>query len=248
MAGADDPGARVPLRASFTPSESSQEKPISLDGLVIQPESVITEQLRKLRNTLAYTGAGGPIRSVLITSCLPGEGKTTLAINLSAVMARGLKSPVVLIDADLRRKSLTSSLGLRDRCGLADLLSGKAGVEEALVRTEIPGLHVLPAGTHSADPAELMVPAKTKDLLEQLARRHQDLFVVLDSTPLVSTSESGMLAALVDGVLLVVRAEKTRRDIVAREFRSIDSRKLLGVVLNGAEFEGSQYYRKYYDY
>ena len=245
MAIADEPGSCVPGKVFPV---STGEKSVSLNNSVIQPESVIAEQLRKLRNILAYPSSAAPVHSVLITSCLPGEGKTTLAVNLSAVMARGVKSSVVLIDADLRRQSLTSSLGQRDRPGLMELLAGKAEAEEVVMRTDIPNLYFLPAGAKSSAPAELLVPARIKNLFEQLTSRQAEIFVILDSTPLISTSEAGILASLVDGVVLVVRAERTRRDIVVREYKSIDSRKLLGVVLNGAEFEASQYYRKYYDY
>lgn len=220
---------------------------ISLSRQLLQPDSLVTEQFRKLRSTLVYHESARGLHSLLITSCLAGEGKTTVSANLSAVMAQGVDSAVILIDADLRRSSLSAALGLRGRAGLADLLVGKGAVKDLLAQTEIENLKILPAGSHPSNPAERIASARMRDLLEHLKEQYEGGYVIIDSTPLVATSEPGVLIELVDGVLLVVRAEKTRRDIVRRELKSIDPEKMLGVVLNGAEFEASQYYRKYYE-
>jgi capsular exopolysaccharide synthesis family protein len=188
------------------------------------------------------------MRSVLITSCLPDEGKTTVSLNLSVVLASGVSSSVILIDADLRRRSLTSSLGLNGRPGLANLLAGDGELKACLLKTQVDNLLVLPAGSRVQNPAELIASVRMRTVLQELKEQHESAYVIIDSTPIVSTSEPNVLTELVDGVLLVIRAERTRRDIVKRELKSADLRKVLGVVLNGANFEASQYYRKYYTY
>ena len=229
-------------------SASNHGRQGSLRRYLTQPDSLVTEQLRKLRSALAYHDSGRLLRALLITSCLPGEGKTTVAINLSAVMAKGDNAPVILIDADLRRRSLTSSMGLKSKPGLADVLAGNAEVQDVLVKTVINNLYILPAGSNPSNPAELIASAKMRNLLGHLKEQYEGSCIIIDSTPLISTSEPNVLTELVDGVLLVIQAEKTRRDIVKRELKSADSQKILGVVLNGADFEASQYYRKYYTY
>jgi capsular exopolysaccharide synthesis family protein len=213
-----------------------------------ETDPLMTEQLRKLRTALAYQDSQRPIRSVLITSCLPDEGKTTVSLNLSIVLASGVSSSVILIDADLRRRSLTSSLGLNGRPGLANLLAGDGELKACLLKTQVDNLLVLPAGSRVQNPAELIASVRMRTVLQELKEQHESAYVIIDSTPIVSTSEPNVLTELVDGVVLVIRAERTRRDIVKRELEGADLRKILGVVLNGADFEASQYYRKYYTY
>ena len=238
--------ALTKLGKSIDLFESKERGRITLKKCLVPPDSLAIEQLRKLRSTLVYHNSVRVLHTLLVTSCLPGEGKTTVAANLSAVLAQGVDSPVILIDADLRRRSLTAILGLQGRAGLADFLVGNAPVQDLLGKTEIDNLSILSAGSHRANPAELIASARMRDLLEQLKEEYEGSYVIIDSTPLVATSEPNVLSEFVDGVLLVVRAEQTRRDIVRRELKELDSEKMIGVVLNGAEFESSQYYRKYY--
>lgn len=219
---------------------------VSVGDLIEKPNSLLGEQFRKLRNAITTHNLVEPLRSVLITSCMPGEGKTTVSLNLSATMAKGLDDSVVLVDADLRRLSLTSLLGLRDAPGLLDILEGKATIEETLVATEIEGMTIIPGGTQSANYAELIASIRMRDFVRKLEKRYKDSYIFIDSTPIVSTSEADILSHIVDGVIVVILADKTRRDVVKTELKSINPARILGVVLNCAEFESSLYHYKYY--
>jgi capsular exopolysaccharide synthesis family protein len=219
---------------------------VNVGKFVAKPDSIMAEQFRKLRSSVTTHNLTSSLRSVLVTSCLPGEGKTKVVINLSATIAKGLDDSVILIDADLRRKSLSSLLGLRNTLGLSDVLAGKTGIQETLVNTEIKGLAVLPAGLKPPNPAEVIAPTRMKNLVQELTERLKSSYIIIDSVPIVSASEANVLSHLVDGIILVIMADKTRRDVVKRELKSIDSEKILGVVLNCAEFDTSEYHYSYY--
>lgn len=219
---------------------------VSVDSFIGKLDSIFTEQFRKLKSAVITHNTPNALRSILVTSCIPEEGKTTVALNLSATIATGLDHSAILIDADLRLRTLTSLLGLENTLGLSDVLEERAGIEEAIINTEIKGLTILPAGSESPNPAELIGSIRMKRLIQQLEERCKDSYIIIDSTPLVSTSEANALSQMTDGAILVIMADKTRRDVVKRELKAISSEKILGVVLNCAEFEASDYYHKYY--
>ena len=203
-------------------------------------------QFRKLRSIVTTHNLTSSLRSVLVTRCMPGEGKTKVAINLAAAIAKGLDDSVILVDADLRKKNLTSLLGLRNMPGLSDVLAGRSGIQETLVNTEIRGLTVLPAGLNRPNPAELIASVRMRNLVHRLTEGLKGSYILIDSTPIVSTSEASILSQVVDGVIVVIMADKTRRDVVKRELQTINSGKILGVVLNCAEFETPEYRHRYY--
>ncbi len=177
---------------------------------------------------------------------MPAEGKTKVAINLSFTIAKGLDDSVILVDADLRRKSLSSLLDLRNASGLSDILVGRAGIQETLIPTEIKGLAVLPAGLNPPNPAELVASMRMRSLVQHLGAGYRNSYIIIDSTPIVSTAEANILSEVVDGVLIVILADKTRRDVVRRELKTINAEKILGVILNCAELETSDYDHEYY--
>jgi len=237
-----------PRKSKMKPAvdHGSTVRRVSVGNFIAKPNSLLAEQFRKLRNVVTTHNLVDSLHSVVITSCMPGEGKTTVSLNLSAIVAKGLDDSVVLVDADVRRLNLTSLLGLRDAPGLMDILEGKAPIEETLVATEIEGLTIIPGGTQSVNPAELIASIRMRDFVQQLEQRYRDSYVFIDSTPIVSTSEANILSHMVDGIIVVILADKTRRDVVKMELKSINSEKILGVVLNCAEFETSFYHHKYY--
>jgi len=219
---------------------------VSVDNLIARPDTIFAEQFRKIQGNVVYRNMSNPLGSILVTSCLPGEGKTKVALNLAGTLARALDYYAILMDGDLRKKDLTLALGLGDAFGLSDILAQKAKLEDALVSTEIEGLTILPAGTDAPNPAELITSNRMKGLIEQLRKKHKNSFIIIDSTPMVATSEAAALSQMTDAVILVILADKTRRDVVKRELSTINPGKILGVVLNRAEFETSDYYRSYY--
>jgi capsular exopolysaccharide synthesis family protein len=155
---------------------------------------------------------------------------------------------VILIDADLRRLNLTSLLGLQNVPGLLDILEERVSIEETLVPTEVEGLTIIPGGVNPANPAEMVGSTRMGTLIRRLREEYRNSYIMIDSTPIVSTSESHVLSQMVDGVILVILADETRRDMVKRELNLINQQKILGVVLNCAEFETSDYYHRYHNY
>jgi protein-tyrosine kinase len=241
----------IGLQNGPTASQAYHERTtmvLPVSPFISQLDSPFTEQLRKVRGTIITHHKVHKIRSIVVTSCMPEEGKTTVALNLSATIATGLDHSAILIDADLRRSTLTSLLGLENSLGLSDVLKERASIEEVMIRTEIEGLAIVPSGSHSLNPSELIGSRRMKSLIEQLRGTCKDSYIIIDSTPVFSTSEANSLSQMTDGVILVIMADKTRRDVVKREVEAISSEKILGVVLNCAEFETSGYYYNYYKY
>ena len=214
---------------------------IAVDNIIPKPDSVMAEQFRKLHGLVISHYITHSLRSILVTSCTPQEGKTTVVLNLAATIARGLDDSVILIDADLRKQTLSSRLGLQNALGLSDVLGKRATIGGTLVGTEIEGLTVLPAGTAPPNPAELIASTRMKRLIQHLGTSLKDTYIVIDSTPIIATSEANALIQMTDGAIVVIMADKTRRDLVKRELKTIPSEKILGVVLNCAEFETSDY-------
>jgi len=219
---------------------------VPVDNLIVKQDSILAEQFRKLQTIVVSHNITQPLRSIVVTSCIPEEGKTYVALNLSAAIARGLDDSAILIDADLRKKTLSSRLGLQNILGLSEVLEQRATIEETLVHTEFEALTILPAGASPPNPAELIASTRMQRLIEQLEASHKDSYIIIDSTPIAATSEAAALSQMTDGVIVVIMADKTRRDVVRRELKTIASEKILGVVLNCAEFETSGYYHKYY--
>jgi len=237
--------AKEPMPRAGAPGKRLVSR-TSVGRFLVRPNSISEEQFRKLKSCITTHHLASSLRSVLVSSCMPGEGRTTVALNLSAIIAKGPDDSAILIDADLRRLSLTSLLGLRNATGLSDILEERASVEEVIVETEIEGLDILPGGFNPGNPGELLGSKRMRNVVEQLKERPGSPYVIIDSTPMVSTAEVNALSQMVDGIVVVIMADKTRRDLVKRELQTIRADKPLGVVLNRAQFETSDYYDKYY--
>jgi capsular exopolysaccharide synthesis family protein len=237
-------GFQKPTVEPLVPRKGITRVPVG--RFIAGPNSVMAEQFRKLRSVITTHNLTSSLRSVLLTSCMPGEGKTKVSINLAAAIAKGPDDSVILIDADLRKKSMSGMLGLRDTLGLSDILAGRAGIHEIFVGTDIKSLTILPAGSNRPNPSELIGSTRMRSLIQHLRESYSNSYILIDSTPIVSTSEASTLSRIVDGVIVIIMADKTRRDLVKRELNTLDSDKILGVVLNCAEFETPDYYHKYY--
>ncbi len=237
---------KKPRRKGLTAYERINR--VSVGDFLARPDSALSEQFRKLKSAVLTHNMTKSLRSMLITSCLPEEGKTTVALNLSTTITKGMDESVILIDADLRKQNLSSLLGLQSALGLSDVLEERAGIEEVIIGTEIEGLAIVPSGFNPSNPAELVGSTRMGILVQELKARYKDSYIVIDSTPIVSTSEPIILSQMVDGIIFVIMADKTRRDLVKAELKTIDPKKILGVVLNCAEFETSDYYYKYRKY
>jgi capsular exopolysaccharide synthesis family protein len=200
----------------------------------VAPNSSPAEAFRVLRTNLIFSQAVRTLKTVVVTSCTPGEGKTTTAANLAITFAQqGLK--VLLVDCDLRRARLHMLFDARRDPGLTHLVLGHNTVQEAVQPTGVEGLDLLTSGALPPNPQELLGGPRMQRALDELAGRYD--LVVLDTPPLLATADAAVLAARVDGVVMVVRAAVTERAAareVTAQIRGLDAH-LLGVVLNDAD-------------
>jgi polysaccharide biosynthesis transport protein len=223
---------------------------INVDG-----RSPLAEAYRHLRTSVLLSTPGGAPRTLLVTSSLPGEGKTTTAINTAISLAQTGAS-VVIVDADMRRPRLQSIFEIHESEGLSSILSSDATDAEMLelVKTDpATGLNILTSGPVPPNPAELLGSEQMSRLMTALQSRYS--YVVVDSPPISSFTDGVLIATMVDGVLLVVHGGKSSRHIVRRSKQLLNDvgSKVFGVVLNNVNVQSHDYYyyqsyygRKYY--
>ena len=205
------------------------------------------EQYKMLRSQLLFPMDGGVPRTILVTSAIPGEGKSVISSNLAASIALGKQEHVLLIECDLRRPSLCKIFGLANCRGLSDYLMEEGELSDLLQKTAIDKLTLLPGGSLTKNPYELITSNRMMDLLEEVKTRYEDRYIILDSTPVQVTAETNVLSKFIDGVLLVVGDGKASRAVIQETVERIGKEKILGVVFN--MFEGKysdEYYYKYY--
>ena len=182
----------------------------------------------------------------MVTSATAGEGKTFVAANLAAGIAHDLHFHALLVDCDLRNPSLSQWFGVQNGHGLSDYLVGKGNLSELLMKTKMEKLMILTGGSAQEKPAELIGSRKMEALVQELKSRYNDRYIILDATPLLATTEPEVLARLVDGILIVVRAGVTPRETVKQAVASLDPKKILGFVLNDVEFKSSGLSSRYF--
>jgi succinoglycan biosynthesis transport protein ExoP len=209
------------------------------------PQSVAAQQYSilalKIQQWMARTGG----KTLLVTSSSSEEGKSLTALNLGLALAAASEARILLVDADLRLPSVGQRLGLGTKRGLSDLLAFDGGDMNSYV-SKIGSLHVLPGGPCPANPVGLLASGRTQEILAGM-RNDFDL-VILDSPPIVPIADSHILAGLCDGVMLVVRARKTRPELLLRAIESLGASNMIGFVLNDVELSATPYayaYRYY---
>jgi len=202
----------------------------------------VTEQFRTLRSRLNQLRTAQPLRTLLITSPLAGEGKTFVANNLAHAIVRQGNRSTLIIDADLRRSNLHTHVGAPLTPGLSDYLRGQAGEMKVIQHGQEGNLFFIPGGTPVSNPSELLSNGRLKTLLDRVSAAFD--WVILDSPPCLPVADATALADLCDGLLLVVRAGSTPASVAQRAVRELRGRKILGVVLNAAD--SSLQYAPYY--
>ena len=225
------------------------------EGIVVAqvPRSPVAEAFRTLRTSLEYSGVEKPLKTILVTSSGPSEGKTTIAANLAAILAHSGKK-VILLDADLRRPRIHRLAGIPNRMGLSDLLTAETEEDPSVYIQSldtIPHLGVLPSGGLPSNPTELLGSEKMRQLLRVLADAND--YVVIDSPPLL-VADPQVLSGMVDGILLVMVPGSTRTNVTRAVMEQIrhSGARLLGVVFNRLKhgrrlgYSGYSYY--YYPY
>ena len=205
------------------------------------------EQLRMLRSRLYQLRDRMPLKTLVVTSALPAEGKTFVAANLAQTFVRQHERRILVIDADLRASQMHTILGAPGDPGLTEYLQGAASEEEILQRGTQENLFFIPGGKSAANPLELLHSGRFKQLLDRLAP-HFD-WVIIDSPPAVPVADPSLLADMCDGVLLVIRAGETPLDLAQKMTQEFRTKRMVGVVLNRFEKrEGDTYGYGYYDY
>lgn len=197
------------------------------------PSAECSEQFRKLRSKLYQIQANESLRTLLVTSTVPAEGKTFVALNLALAITRQHGRRVLLIDGDLRAPKLASCLGVHATPGLTEFLCGAAD-EASIVQTDTEGaLFFVPGGNMVVNPTEMLATERLQWLISRMAPLFD--WVIVDAPPILPVSDAGILAGHCDGVIVVVRAGSTAYDSVGAALQELRGKKLLGVVLNRVE-------------
>ena len=207
-----------------------------------RPQSALAESFRSLRTSILLSSAPGPPQAVLVTSTQPNEGKTSASVNLALAFAQQ-GGRVLLIDGDLRKPEIASTLGLGNTKGLSGVLTGAHGLDEALEHSALsPNLWALPAGDRPPNPAELLSTPTMKQLLGELRRRFDH--VVVDSPPVLLVTDATVLSKFVDGVVLVVESGVTPRNAILRAYKTLETAgaRILGTVVNKMDLRHDGYY------
>jgi exopolysaccharide/PEP-CTERM locus tyrosine autokinase len=185
---------------------------------------------------------------IMVTSALPGEGKTFTAINLAMSIAAELDNTVMLVDADVARPSVLRTLGLPAGPGLLDVLEHQVDMSSVLLRTNIEKLTVLPSGDPHPRATELLASDAMRDLLDDMATRYADRIIIFDSPPLLLTTEARVLATHMGQIVVVVQAERTLQNDVQHALATIESCPVKMMVLNKAQSETAGRYGYGYGY
>ncbi|WP_303904072.1 AAA family ATPase [Thiohalomonas denitrificans] len=221
------------------------------DGKIGLITGILAEQYRMLKRRVRFNLENERIdpnarNMVMVTSALPGEGKTFNALNLAISLSKEMDHTVLLVDTDLVKRSLSNLLGLKDSPGLVDVLSGRSSMPEVLKWSDIPKLAVLPAGCYEPQAVELLSSDKMRDLATEIATRYSNRIVLFDAPPLLSTSHAAVLSSLMGQVLFVVAQGTTPQQAVKEGVDLLSPNPLAGFVFNMASGTFDSYYGRYY--
>jgi len=192
----------------------------------------VRDRFNLLRTQLLQRTKEHGWNTIMVTSAVPGEGKTVTAINLAMSMARESQQTALLLDANFRNPKVEEYMGLGDNPGLTDHLLEGTPVPEMLINPGIDKLVVLPAGRYKQGATDLLGSNKLKALVKDLKSRYPDRYVIYDCPHVLNMPDTLVFASYVDAVLLVVDSSKTSRDDVRAAVKTLEGRNLIGVVLN----------------
>jgi protein-tyrosine kinase len=254
---AAEPGVRKKVSVDG-PKHHVDQSALEANGLLAPSgrSSLLADEFRRIKRPLianALRNDGGAIRHgnvIMITSPLPGAGKTFCSMNLAVSMSLERDINVLLIDADVAKPHITRELGLVESPGLIDLLAEDGvGIADVLVRTDLNEVQVLPAGKSHPQATELLASERMMQLVDELSMRYPDRLVLLDSPPLLVTSEAQVIASVAGQVVMIVEAGKTSQQELARAIELVGTDKAVNLVLNkshawgwlGGDYAGGDY-------
>ncbi len=227
---------------------------ITLDPLILAKNRCLVyldntpqaEPFRVLRSQLLQRTRQAGANTIMITSALPGEGKTTTAINLAVSIAKEFEHTVMLVDADLRKQSVHEYLGTEGEKGLVDHLVNGTPLSELVNWPGIEKLTFISGGRLVNESAEILGSPRMRDLIADMKGRYPDRYVIFDASPVLAGADVLTLAPLVDKIVLVVHAGKTSLEDVSKALQYLPQEKVMGVVLNRSTSRHASYYHKYY--
>jgi capsular exopolysaccharide synthesis family protein len=252
---ADSPISETPPESEAAPAAGEQELfqrfeplPISLSAqsrlvCLTDRDSPTAEALRLLGVRLRDRRRIRPLKTVLITSTIPQEGKSTIASNLACTLSSAAQERTLLVEGDLRRPSLMTIFGVRSSRGLCDYLREENGLEKTIYHLQGAGIWILPAGHLPTNPLEFLQSPRLTNLMEKVAEYFD--WIVIDSPPVLPLADTSVWMRLSDGILLVTRQGTTEKRQLQKGMEALDRKKLLGAVLNGtiASAYSGYYYR-----
>ena len=212
---------------------------------VVNPKAVVSEQFKTIRTNINFSMPDKDLKTLLITSSTPSEGKSTVSSNVAVVFAQEGKR-VLLVDADMRKPTVHHTFKLNNTRGLANVLTRQATIDEVIYESDIDGLQVVTSGPIPPNPAELLTSQTMKYVMQDLASQYD--VVIFDAPPILSVTDSQILSNKCEGTILVVNsgvAEKAEV-IKAKEALLASQANILGVVMNNFKLERDHYYYQYY--
>ncbi|WP_147802485.1 CpsD/CapB family tyrosine-protein kinase [Alkalicoccus halolimnae] len=206
----------------------------------LENRSPAAEQFRTLRTNMQFMQIDRKLKTLVVTSPLPGEGKSTIAANLSIVLAQQ-ESKVLLIDTDLRKPSVHYTFEISNNIGFTNVVTNQAGIKNAVKRTFNPNLSVLTSGPLPPNPSELLASNRMKRFIEEAKKQYD--YIVFDAPPVNAVTDGLILSSMVDGTMLVIRNGKTEIEQAKKAVGSIQKVEgnLLGAVLNDCPVKDTPY-------
>ncbi|TKH02926.1 CpsD/CapB family tyrosine-protein kinase [Peribacillus simplex] len=205
------------------------------------PKSPITEQYRLIRTNIQFSSVDKEIKTIVVTSAEPNDGKSTTAANLAIVLAQEEKK-VLIVDADLRKPSVHYAFNLSNIHGLTSVLTKKMDLKKAILKTNVSNLDILTSGPIPPNPSELLNSKAIETAIKELKGIYD--YIIFDTPPVLVVTDSQIVANKCDGVIMVVASGKTNKQsaVKAKELLEKTNTALLGVVLNGIKSDTSNYY------
>jgi capsular exopolysaccharide synthesis family protein len=217
------------------------------DALLKKAKAQVAEQFRTLRTNIRYSSLGNEIKSIVVTSSMPDEGKSTIISNLAVAMANAGKR-VIIVDCDLRKPTIHKRFSISNSQGLTNILVQDKKKTEIMIVTDIPNLYIIPSGPIPPNPSELLGSMAMKDTLEELTRIFD--MVLIDTPPVLNISDAQILSALSQGTIIVASYGKSEKKALLNAKENIEKvgGKILGVVINKIPQKHNDSYGNYFSY
>jgi protein-tyrosine kinase len=250
----DDAAEEKSQKTGWVSFNYTHSRPVVIDEkrcaenrcVALFPESQEMDAYRVLRTQIIQRTSPGTGNTIMITSAVPGEGKTLTAVNLAVALAKDYNQTAILVDCDLKRQSVHKTLGVESDRGLIDYLLNDVPVHELIFWPGIDKLTIMSGGRPFHESSELLGSPRMKDLIADMKNRYSERFVIFDVPPILAGADALALMPLVDHVIMVVKAEQTSAQDLQSALSLIPAEKVLGLVLNRVRSHAPSRYASYY--